>query len=279
ARAVADRLRRDPAADARVRSRVGELLLRLGARDEALRAFSEIVEGAPYDPAARERLGDLLLAYDWFDEAYAQYVTLRALRPGDPAVEVRVALAALGAGREDEALRTLRAASEGSGDATLALGLRALLEREVLRIAAERRDDPGLRAWTRATRAEGSDAVVLRWSHPDVGLELLGRTADETAFVELGASPLALGLRVHQPLTAVEGTHYLVRARVGVRASRPARATLLLRLAGASGPRAVQADVALDATHRARGYVVRGGALVEEPVAPTDLPPATESLE
>lgn len=279
ARAIADRLRRDPAADARVRSRVGELLLRLGARDEALRAFSEIVEGAPYDPAARERLGDLLLAFDWFDEAYAQYVTLRALRPGDPAVEVRVALAALGAGREDEALRTLRAASESSGDAALSLGLRALLEREVLRIAAERRDDPALRAWTRATRAEGRDVVVLRWTHPDVGLELLARSADDPAFGPVGESPLALGLRVHQPLTAVEGTRFLVRARVGVRPGRPARAALLLRLGGPDGPRAVQADVALDATHRARSYVVRNGALVEEPVDPALVPAATESLE
>lgn len=279
ARAIADRLRRDPAADARVRSRVGELLLRLGARDEALRAFSEIVEGAPYDPAARERLGDLLLAFDWFDEAYAQYVTLRALRPGDPAVEVRVALAALGAGREDEALRTLRAASESSGDAALSVGLRALLEREVLRIASERRDDPGLRAWTRATRAEGRDVIVLRWSHPDVGLELLARTADEPTFGAVGESPLALGLRVFQPLTAVEGTRLLVRARVGLRAGRPARATLLVRLAGGDRPRAVQVDLALDAAHRARAYVLRDGALVEEPVDPALVPAGTETLE
>lgn len=279
ARAIADRLRRDPGADARVRSRVGELLLRLGARDEALRAFSEIVEGAPYDPAARERLGDLLLAYEWFDEAYAQYVTLRALRPGEASVEVRVALAALGAGREDEALRTLRAASESSGDAALSLGLRALLEREVLRIAAERRDDPGLRAWTRGTRAEIRDVLVLRWSHPDVGLDLLARAPDDPAFAEVGESPLALGLRVHQPLTAVEGTHLVVRGRVGIRAGRPVRATLLLRLSGGDGPRAAQADVSLDASHRARAYVVRNGALVEEPVDAALVPAAAETLE
>ena len=279
ARAIADRLRRDPAADARVRSRVGELLLRLGARDEALRAFSEIVEGAPYDPSARERLGDLLLAFDWFDEAYAQYVTLRALRPGDAATEVRVALAALGAGREDEALRTLRAASETTGDAALSLGLRALLEREVLRIASERRNDPGLRAWTRATRAEARDVLVLRWSHPDVGLEMLARTADDPAFTEVGESPLALGLRVYQPLTAVEGTRLLVRARVGLRAGRSAHATLLLRLSGAEGPRAAQVDVALDATHRARAYIIHAGMFVEQPMDPAMVPAATESLE
>lgn len=279
ARAIADRLRRDPAADARVRSRVGELLLRLDARDEALRAFSEIVEGAPYDPAARERLGDLLLAFDWFEEAYAQYVTLRALRPGDPAVEIRVALAALGAGREDEALRTLRAASEGSGDAALVVGLRAVLDREVLRIAAARPNDPGLRAWTRGTRAETRDALVLRWSHPDVGLELLSRAPDDTAFTEAGESPLALGLRVFQPLTAVDGMRLVVRGRVGLRGGRQARATLLLRLAGGDRPRAVQVDVALDAAHRARAYVVRDGALVEEPVDPTLVPTATETLE
>lgn len=279
ARAVADRLRRDPAADARVRSRVGELLLRLDARDEALRAFSEIVEGAPYDPSARERLGDLLLAYDWFEEAYAQYVTLRALRPGDPAVEVRVALAALGAGREDEALRTLRAASEGSGDPALAVGLRAMLDREVLRLAESRRDDPGLRAWTRGARAEGRDTVVLRWAHPDVGLELFSRAPDDAGYGEAGESPLALGLRVYQPLTAVEGLHLVVRGRVGLRPGRPVRAALLLRLAAGDRPRAVQVDVSLDATHRARGYVVRNGALVEEPVDPTLVPTLVEALD
>ncbi len=279
ARAIADRLRRDPAADARVRSRVGELLLRLGARDEALRAFSEIVEGAPYDPAARERLGDLLLAFEWFEEAYAQYVTLRALRPGDPAVEVRVAMAALGAGREDEALRTLRAASEGSGDAALVAGLRAVLDREVLRIAAARPDDPGLRAWTRGTRAASRDTIALRWSHPDVGLELLARSPDDVAFAEVGESPLALGLRVFQPLTAVEGLRLVVRGRVGLRGGRSAHATLLLRLAGGDRPRAVQVDVALDAAHRARAYVIHNGELVEEPIDPTLVPTATETLE
>jgi hypothetical protein len=41
----------------------------------------------------------------------------------------------------------------------------------------------------------------------------------------------------------------------------------------------VQVDVALDAAHRARGFVVRGGALVEEPVDPVNAPVATESLE
>ncbi|MBP6835573.1 MAG: hypothetical protein KA978_32615, partial [Deltaproteobacteria bacterium] len=88
-----------------------------------------------------------------------------------------------------------------------------------------------------------------------------------------------LGLRVHQPLTAVEGTHIVVRGRVGIRAGRPVRATLLLRLSGVDGPRAVQADVSLDASHRARGYVVRNGALVEEPVEATLVPAATETLE
>jgi hypothetical protein len=52
-----------------------------------------------------------------------------------------------------------------------------------------------------------------------------------------------------------------------------------MRLSGGDRPRAVQVDVALDADHRARGYVVRNGALVEEPVDPALVPAATETLE
>src|SRR5262249_32730284 len=80
ARELGRKLRAGPDADARVRTAVGELYLRLAARaqdpaqkaaDEAegRRAFGEIVEFSPDDPIARRRIGDLLRAHGWYSEA------------------------------------------------------------------------------------------------------------------------------------------------------------------------------------------------------------------
>ncbi|HRI69170.1 MAG TPA: VIT domain-containing protein, partial [Polyangium sp.] len=71
ARELGRSLRARPDADAHLRTAVGELHLRIAAREkdpvqkayhqaEAQRAFGEIVEFAPDDPVARRRLGDLL---------------------------------------------------------------------------------------------------------------------------------------------------------------------------------------------------------------------------
>jgi hypothetical protein len=67
-----------------------------------------VVESNPLDAAARRLLGDAFLRNGWFDDAYRQYATLQALAGTDPASLVRLARAAAGAGRTDEALRVLR---------------------------------------------------------------------------------------------------------------------------------------------------------------------------
>jgi Ca-activated chloride channel family protein len=105
ARELGRKLRSRPDADARVRTAVGELSLRLSKRApegperalheaEARQAFGEIVEFAPDDPVARRRLGDLLRAHGWYAEAARQYETLARLAPDDASVALLLSAAA-----------------------------------------------------------------------------------------------------------------------------------------------------------------------------------------
>ena len=116
ARELGRALRARPDADAALRTAVGELYLRLAARAaapaqraldeaEARRAFGEIVEFSPDDPAARRRLGDLLRAHGWYAEAARQYETLARLTPDDPSVALLLAAAAEGLGKLEEAVK------------------------------------------------------------------------------------------------------------------------------------------------------------------------------
>lgn len=281
ARQLGERLRRDPLADARVRGLVGELLLRANDRTEALRTFTEIAEFAPYDPYARGKLGDLLLTYGWAAEAYHQYQTLVALRPGDPLPPVRLALAALASGHEDEGLRLLRRASEEAGADAVGRVVQSMLDGEVARVVAARPDDPAVRAWLRVAsriRASRDSELVVRWTHPDLGVELLSRANAETAFTSVGDAPAALGLRVWSPDTALQDTHLVVRAPVGVQGGRVAEARLQLLAAAENGTRMVEQTLRFDREHRAYGFVVRDGAFVAEPVAATEQPARTEVM-
>ena len=116
ARELGKLLRARPDADARVRTAVGELYLRIAARDktpeekaldegEARRAFGEIVEFAPEDPTARRRIGDLLRAHGWFAEAERHYETLARLLPDDAGATLLRAAAAQGLGKLEEAVK------------------------------------------------------------------------------------------------------------------------------------------------------------------------------
>jgi TonB family protein len=282
ARSLGDRLRRDPIADARVRGQVAEFLLRVGDRTEALRAFTEIAEFAPYDPYARARLGDLLLTYGWAPEAYHHYQTLTLLQPGDSLALVRVALAALASGREDEGLRLLRRSAEESGGDASGIVARRLLDAEVARVAAARPDDPAVRAWLRAATPVGSSRdteLTVRWTHPDVGVEILSRPAAETAFTAVGESPAAIGVRAWTPAGPLDGTRLVVRAPVGMQGGRVAEARVQLLTPGETGVRLLERVVRFDREHRAFGFVAQGGSLVEEPVAPTEVPARVEALE
>ena len=95
---------------------LGDVLAQAGERDEALRTYSEIVEFDPANPASRRVLGDAFLRHGWYAAAYRQYRTLADLEAKNPLNWLRLASAAAGSGRIDEALRIERevAADEGS---------------------------------------------------------------------------------------------------------------------------------------------------------------------
>jgi tetratricopeptide (TPR) repeat protein len=94
---------------------LGEALVAHGEPKQAQRVFSEIVEFDPDDPMSRQLLGDIFLRHQWYEGAYRQYEDLRALEPEDALASIRLARAAAGAGRTDEALRVLRQVAAGEG--------------------------------------------------------------------------------------------------------------------------------------------------------------------
>lgn len=95
--------------------RVGDLLTRDHQTEQAQRVYSELVEFAPNDRNTRQMLGDIYLANHWFDPAYRQYQLLTDLGPDVPLFWLRLASAAAGAGRSDEALRIERRVSAAEG--------------------------------------------------------------------------------------------------------------------------------------------------------------------
>jgi Ca-activated chloride channel family protein len=94
---------------------LGDLQADAGQADDAIRTYSEIVEFDPRNQVARQLLGDVYLAHGWYDLAYAQYQTLGDLAPDNLLAQLRLALAAAGAGRSDEALRLERKVARSPG--------------------------------------------------------------------------------------------------------------------------------------------------------------------
>lgn len=94
---------------------IGEVFVAHGQVEEAQRIFSEIVEFDPNSAQSRELLGDIFFRHGWFERAYRQYEDLVGIRPEEQAAAIRLARAAAGAGRVDEALRVLRKVAAGEG--------------------------------------------------------------------------------------------------------------------------------------------------------------------
>ncbi len=89
----------------RIAQRLGDVLAAAGFDAEAVRTYSEIVEFDPKNVDSRRLLGDVFLAHGWYAPAYSQYRTLTEIAPSDTLGTLRLAAAAAGAGRVDEALR------------------------------------------------------------------------------------------------------------------------------------------------------------------------------
>ncbi len=196
ARELSQKLRARPDADARLRTAVGELYLRLSARAktpaqkdaderEALRAFGEIVELSTEDPVARRRLGDLLRAHGYFAEAARHYETLKKLAPDDASVPLLLSAASAGQDKLEEAVKQTEAPGassapdidQGPGRAAKVLAS-YYLATGFLKANAAHRDDEAKRLGARLGRVLAGDAassraalrgarVVLAWSHPE----------------------------------------------------------------------------------------------------------------
>jgi tetratricopeptide (TPR) repeat protein len=199
ARELGRKLRTRADADARLRTAIGELYLRLAKRAggdepleksyeaEARRAFGEIVEFAPDDPVARRRLGDLLRAHGWHAEAARQYETLARLAPDDSSVSLLLAATAEGRGLLEEAVKwTEKGGAAGApdvdqGPATTARAFAAtylawgrLAAKEAGRVeegktlaARAVRVLSGASIGTQASKAREGVRVTLTWSHPE----------------------------------------------------------------------------------------------------------------
>jgi Ca-activated chloride channel family protein len=94
---------------------LGDVLADSGDQEEALRTYSEIVEFDGQSPVSRRVLGDIFLRQGWYPAAYRQYKTLTDLDGKNPLAWLRLANAAAGAGRVDEALRIDREVAGGEG--------------------------------------------------------------------------------------------------------------------------------------------------------------------
>lgn len=268
-RRVAQRLRRDPRADARVRTAAGEALLAIGDESEARRAFSEIVEFAPDDPFSRRRLGDIALAHGWAAEAYRQFQTLAARSNDAPEDLLRLAASARLAGRLDEAIRLAeRVTSQSMPGARSTLAEAAVAWISVELSLAARASDASrelvsaLRArWRRspAARSAGALRVVLRWSHPDDDAQLwLAPAGEPPRRADLVASgfPLESSAFVEAP----------AEMRVEVRRGGGGRARGECELVaiwseGSAEERVVSQRIAFDPEHPLAAFTLLPGAL------------------
>jgi hypothetical protein len=82
----------------------------------ARRTCSELVEFNPNNSSALERLGDMFLRHGWYKEAYRQYTGLVEMIKETPTAMLRLAAAAAGMGKVDEALRIERKVATGDGE-------------------------------------------------------------------------------------------------------------------------------------------------------------------
>ena len=166
---------------------LGDLQADAGQTDDAIRTYSEIVEYDARNLAARQLLGDVYLAHGWYDLAYAQYSTLADMAPDNLLAQLRLAAAAAGAGRSDEALRIERKVarapgSPGARDPRLFARLAAAAH--MARLMAEPPKDADPKRLAESMSRDLAELqlfqgpgtlVVLAWE--DLGAELIVRLA------------------------------------------------------------------------------------------------------
>ncbi len=279
AKRLARSLHRDPLADARVLTDVGEFWLRQHDQGEARRVFSDMVERAPLDPWARRRLGDVYRAHGWADDAYREYATLARLRADDPSTLLLLARAAADAGRVDEALRLEQRLSE-SGDDGDAEGApewaRLWTEVRLARLRAGAHDAAALHAIERRERTTGALRdppalfAALTWKHPDDFPTLWVRYPSTPEDVKWEQAPLRgdpFGIEVVQAHEREDGDYLFEVRRADKDAIRDTRAELLVVIApGTPGEKVLRKAVTLTRdTRTVRLRLTPSGALETVP--------------
>lgn len=186
---------------------LGDVLAQQGFPDDALRTYSEIVEFDPTSADSRRLLGDIFLRHGWYAPAYRQYKSLTEVAPADAAGWLRMAAAAAGSERVDEALRIQRqvAAAEGTPGpddprAWARLWSAARLARLLAGGGDQKPSEPGLEgSLTRKLKelqvfAGPAALCVLTWEDLQASLALAGLDGDKDAPLAdvTDASPVGL---------------------------------------------------------------------------------------
>ncbi|WP_433929313.1 VIT domain-containing protein [Sorangium cellulosum] len=203
---------------------LGDVLAASGFEPDALRTYSEIVEFDPASPASREMLGDVYLRHGWYAAAYRQYTTLTDLAPAEPRGWLRLAAAAAGSGRVDEALRIQRkvAAAEGTpGADDPRAWARLLSAARIGRLLADGGAPAGAEAESLARKLKelqlfsgpGALRVVL-WEDHAAELALAARDGEVDAALGDGVFAPAVGLAAVQlPASELARLAWRVRFR------------------------------------------------------------------
>lgn len=202
---------------------LGDVLAGNGFTDDAVRTYSEIIEFDPLSADSRRLLGDIYLRHRWYPAAYRQYKTLIDIAAVDPLTWLRLAAAAAGSGRVDEALRIQRqvATAEGTPGPTDPRAFARLLSAAHLgRLLAEQNAPPGqsesvarklkeLQLWS------GPSALcILTWEDFESPLALVSLEGDKEAPVGEASDAAPVGLAaVLLPTAELSRLRFVARLR------------------------------------------------------------------
>jgi Ca-activated chloride channel homolog len=202
--ALGTRLRDQGFVTPHIARQLGDVLARAKLDAEAVRTYSEIVEFDPESTASRRLLGDIYLGHGWYEPAYRQYRTITDAAPQDALGWLRLAAAAAGTGRVDEALRVERKVASAQGTpgpsdprrwARLASAARLgrLIERPPSAPGAGKIPPESLKRELKELQLFGgpSTLVVLTWEELDANVVLATRIDGRE--VALGESTDAAG--------------------------------------------------------------------------------------
>jgi tetratricopeptide (TPR) repeat protein len=182
---------------------LGDVLAESGFEEDSIRTYSEIVEFDPSSPDSRRLLGDVYLRHGWYPAAYRQYKTLSEASPNDPVGWLRLAAAAAGSGRVDEALRVERqvASAEGTpGPNDPRAWARLLSASRLARLLADEKMPAGEKESVSRKLKElgvlnGPAALqILTWEDYGAALSLTALDGDKETLVGEATTALPAGL-------------------------------------------------------------------------------------